>query len=96
VVVGQFDSQFSPATFGDVVFTMPGFIDAQHAVVWKVNAEGITLWAVHGASSWWDNLVAVAVDGAGAVVATGQGLTLVHFSAELERFVWDMGRVGIV
>jgi len=26
-----------------------------------------------------------------AVAAAGQGLTLVHFSAQLERFVWDRG-----
>jgi hypothetical protein len=29
--------------------------------------------------------------GAAEAAAAGQGLTLVHFSAQLERFVWDRG-----
>ena len=35
---------------------------------------------------------------ASATVAVEQGLTLVHFSAQLERFLWDRGtlRVGVV
>jgi hypothetical protein len=35
--------------------------------------------------------VAVRGDGGGVEAADQQGLTLVHVSAQLERFVWDRG-----
>jgi len=43
VAAGFFSS--SPATFGGVALTTAGGYDA---VLWKVNAEGTTLWAVRG------------------------------------------------
>jgi len=58
----------SPATFGGVVLSTT---DEEKAVVWKMNAEGTTLWAVHGSSSGDVMLYGVAVDGARAVVAAG-------------------------
>ena len=50
----------SPATFGAVALTNAGIWDA---VLWKVDAEGTTLWAVRGGGSGLDRLYAVAVDG---------------------------------
>jgi len=66
VAAGWFDS--SPATFGGVVLTSAGGDDA---VVWKLSAEGTTLWAVRGGGTSEDRVNSVAVDGVGAVVAAG-------------------------
>jgi len=66
VAAGYFTS--SPATFGGVALTTAGSYDL---VVWKVSAEGTTLWAVRGGGTNLDYVQAVAVDGANAVVAAG-------------------------
>jgi len=66
VAVGFFSS--SPATFGGVALTTAGSDDA---VLWKMNAEGTTLWAVRGGGTSNERLEGVAVDGANAVVAAG-------------------------
>jgi len=60
VAAGSFSS--SPAMFGGVALTHAGGGDA---VLWKLSAEGTTLWAVRGGGT----LQAVAVDSANAVVA---------------------------
>jgi len=67
VAAGRFSS--NPATFGDVALARTGYGAA--AVVWKVSAEGTTLWAVRGGGTDSAYLKAVAVDGMGAVVAAG-------------------------
>jgi len=66
VAAGSFAS--SPATFGGVVLTR---YFGDDALLWKLSAEGTTLWAVRGGGSNHDFLNGVAVDGAGAVVAAG-------------------------
>jgi len=66
VAAGNFGS--SPATFGNLALTPAGGYDA---VLWKMNAEGTTLWAARGGGTSYEYMLAVAVDGAGAVVAAG-------------------------
>ena len=69
VAAGYFSSY--PAAFGDVELNPAGNYDA---VLWKVNAEGTTLWAVRGAGTSNEKLNGLAVDranGANAVVAAG-------------------------
>jgi hypothetical protein len=66
VAAGYFYS--STATFGHVALARAGSYDA---VLWKLNAEGTTLWAVRGGGTGSDRLYGVAVDGTGAVVAAG-------------------------
>jgi len=40
----------------------------------------------------WDNAAVTGSDGMRlSAMGTGQGLTLLHFSAQLERFLWDGG-----
>ena len=75
VAAGSFYS--SSATFGGVVLTNAGSRDA---LVWKMSAEGTTLWAVRGGGTSTDRLYGVAVDGTGAVVAAG------YFSSSLATF----------
>jgi hypothetical protein len=59
--------------------------------------EKLTATLAPEAVPWTNTLIAVAADGSAAVSTHGsttpgnQGLTLVHFSAQLERFVWDGG-----
>ena len=67
VAAGDFVS--STATFGGVALTSAGGADA---LLWKINAEGTTLWAVRGGGTSSDQLHGVAVDGSGAVVAAGR------------------------
>jgi len=61
--------RYTLATFGDVALTTVG----TESVLWKMSAEGTTLWAVGGGGGG----TSVVADGANAVVAAGQGLTLV-------------------
>jgi len=61
----------SLATFGGEVLTNSGSYDTHDAVLWKVSAEGTTLWAMRGGGTGDDLLQAVAADGAGSVVAAG-------------------------
>jgi len=61
----------SPATFGDRVLTKVGTGSSGDAVLWKLNAEGTTLWAIRAGGTSSDQLHGVAVDGAGASVAAG-------------------------
>jgi len=91
VAAGSFDT--SPATFGGVALTNGG------GVVWKVDAEGSTLWAVSGGSA----IYSVAVDGAGAVVAAGHfgtaatfgGMALTAASGNYDEvFLWKMSGQG--
>ena len=70
VAAGVFKS--SPATFGGVALTPAGSSDA---FVWKVSAEGTTLWAVRGGGLSSDYLNGVAVDATNAVVAAGHSLS---------------------
>jgi len=67
VATGYFKS--SMAMFGDVALTTAGGYDA---FLWKLSAEGTTLWAVRGGGTSWDRLKGVAVDSANAVVAAVQ------------------------
>jgi len=69
VVVGHFVS--SSATFGDETVDNVGDAGTKDASLWKLSAEGTTLWAVGGGGASSTSLKAVAVDGAGAVVAAG-------------------------
>lgn len=62
----------APATFGDVVVNTTG------PVVWKLSAEGTTMWAFHGGGdrrsaylSAGDTLSGVAVGTSGTIVAAG-------------------------
>jgi len=57
------------ATFGGVALTSAG--GDGDAIMWKVNAEGTTRWAVRGGGTGDDRLRGVAVDGEGAVKAAG-------------------------
>ena len=66
VATGSFYS--SATTFGGVSLTNAGRYDA---VVWMLSGEGTTLWAVRGGGTSSDYMRAVAVDGAGAVLAAG-------------------------
>jgi len=63
VAVGYIES--SPSTLGDVELTPAGSYDG---LLWKLNSEGTTLWAVRGGGTGFDQLYGVAVDAAGAVV----------------------------
>ena len=80
VAAGEFNT--SPSTFGGVTLTTTGdgndAGNGPDAVLWKIETDGTTLWAVGGGSTGYsDNLYGVAVDGtdavdsAGAVVAAG-------------------------
>jgi len=70
VAVGSLSN--SPGTFEDRVLTKAGTgYDDTDAVMWKLNAEGTTLWAIRGGGTGSDELYGVAVDGAGASVAVG-------------------------
>jgi len=69
-VVAAGDFNTSPSTFGGVTLTTAG--DGPDAVLWKMNTDGTTLWAVGGGGTGYsDNLYGVAVDGTDAVVAAG-------------------------
>ena len=76
VAAGTFQS--TTATFGDVALTLAGSSDT---VLWKLNKEGTTLWAVRGGgTNGAAALKDVTVDGVGAVVAAG------YFSATTATF----------
>ena len=88
----------STATFGGVVLTTAGSYDA---ILWKLNAQGTTLWAVRGGGTSTDELWGVAVDGAGAVVAAGYikssqatfgGVTLTN--AQNNAILWKVSAEG--
>ena len=68
VAAGSFTS--SPATFGDVVLTSAG---STASLLWKLNAEGTTLWAVSGVhrSIVAATLTSVDVYSGGEVVTVG-------------------------
>ena len=68
VVAAGYSYDF-PVTFGGVVLISTDTI--YDAILWKVSAEGTTLWAVRGGGGYGDTVKGVAVDGAGAVVAAG-------------------------
>ena len=62
----------APATFGDVVVSTTG------PVVWKLSAQGTTMWAFHGGGdrrsaylTTGDTLSSVAVGTAGTIVVAG-------------------------
>jgi len=93
------------ATFGDVALTNAGSTSSysrSDVVVWKLNAEGTTLWAVRGGGTGSDNLQAVAVDGAGAVVAAGYfynsiatfGDTALTSAGGWDTVVWKLNARG--
>jgi hypothetical protein len=65
VVTGYFQS--SVATFGDKVLSGT----SSTAVVWKLDSEGTTMWAVAGGGTGSDYLNGVAVDRMGNVFAVG-------------------------
>jgi len=58
LAAGNFDS--SPATFGGVTLTTAGSAlssdENVNAVLWKVNGDGTTVWAVRGGGSSVDYL----------------------------------------
>ena len=97
VAAGYFQS--STATFGSVALTRAG---SYNAVVWKLSAEGTTLWAVRGGGTLEDDLNGVAVDGAGAVVAAGHfrsslvtfGDVALNSAGGLDAMVWKMSFEG--
>jgi len=70
LAAGNFES--SPATFGAVKLTLAGSAlssdDNVNAVLWKVNGDGSTMWAVRGGGASVDYLYGVAVDESDAVV----------------------------
>jgi len=66
VAAGSFGGYIPSATFGGITLGSAGGSDA---VVWKLSAEGTTLWAVRGGGSNYDSVQALAVDSANAVVA---------------------------
>jgi len=82
VATGEFTTSTSPytATFGGVVLTNAAVSYSSDAVVWKIDADGTTLWAVSGGGTNNDELTGVAVDSANAVVAAG------YFSSDYATF----------
>jgi len=97
VAAGHFKD--GTATFGSVALTSTGNYDA---VVWKMSADGTTLWAVRGGGTGNDKVFGVAVDAAGAVVAAGDlassestfgGVALTTAGAN-EAVVWKMSADG--
>ena len=71
---GYFGSSlYSSVTFGSVVlYSSVTYVAGSYTgVVWKMSGEGTTLWAVRGGGTSRDAMQAVAVDGAGGVVAAG-------------------------
>ena len=104
VVAGYFGR---PATFGGVALTTNrGGGGALDPVVWKMSADGTTLWAVRGGGTSDDELSGVIVDGAGAVVALGYfesstatfgGVALTNERPNnwgAEAVVWKMSAAG--
>jgi len=98
VAAGYFYS--SSATFGGVTLTNAGSSDA---VLWKMSAEGTTLWAVRGGGTSSDQLYGVTVDGAGAVLAAGSfgsssatfgGVALTNAGSGNDAVVWKMSGEG--
>jgi hypothetical protein len=75
VAVGFFKS--TTPTFGGVELTNAGSADA---VVWKMSADGTTLWAVRGGGSNGEYTYAIAVDASNAVVVSG------HFKNSASTF----------
>jgi hypothetical protein len=62
-------------TFGSVTLTWVTGSAGTYtdAVVWKLNGQGTTKWAVRGGGAGEDSLTGVAADDARGVVAIGQG-----------------------
>jgi hypothetical protein len=97
-VVGAGYFSGSLAMFGDVALTATG----GPAIVWKVSAEGTTLWAVRGGGTSIDSLKGVAVDGAGGVVAAGYvssfsatfGAVVLTGAGDLDAVVWKASGEG--
>lgn len=63
---GSYDAY--PGTFGGVILPAASGSDA---VLWKLNSDGTTLWALQGGGQYSDEIRSVAVDHVGAVVAAG-------------------------
>ena len=84
VAAGEFVSP--TATFGGVALTSASGADA---LLWKMNAQGTTMWAVRGGGGKYDQLFGVAAGIAGAVVATGGvcQITPARSSSTLETLV---------
>jgi len=75
VAVGHSDSD--TATFGGVVLTNNDVSsNVGDAVVWKMSADGTTLWAVRGGGTRADYVIALATDSANAVVVAGHFYSL--------------------
>jgi len=109
LAAGKFNT--SPSTFGGVTLTTAGdgndAGDGPDAVLWKMDTDGITLWAVGGGGTGYsDNLYGVAEDGtdavdsAGAVVAAGSfdsstatvgGVALTNAAVPTPRCSYDAG-----
>jgi len=61
----------------------------QHTVrVWEARAQGLEVVTLLGHT---EEVRSCAWSPDGAQLASGQGLTLVHFSAQRKRFMWDRG-----
>jgi len=75
VAAGFFKS--STSTFGGVELSNAGSADA---VVWKMSADGTTLWAVRGGGSNGDYAKAIAADASNAVIVSG------HFKNSASTF----------
>jgi hypothetical protein len=96
----------SAATFGGVTLPVASGSDA---VLWKLQADGTTLWALRGGGQYNDEIRSVAVDHAGAVVAagnvqifgTGATMTFGHVtfsrssaSGATKPFLWKVNGAG--
>jgi len=106
VAAGNFDS--SSATFGTMVvssFVTSAEYNHQAAFVWKLSAEGTTLWAVSGGGmdeGSFDSMTGVAVDGSGDIVAAGYfssptvtfGTTVLASAGVSDAVVWKLGATG--
>ena len=98
VAAGYCQTASGARTFGSEVLINPSDL------VWKVNDEGTTLWAVSGGRSTSESLQGVAVDGAGSVVVAGSlyyspatfgGVVLVTTTAgSRDAVLWKMSAKG--
>ena len=70
-------AQTNTATFGSEVVTSSG---SEDTVLWKINSQGTTLWAVFAGGGGSDSLRGVDVDEFGDIVTAG------HFSSTLSSF----------
>lgn len=96
----------SPSTYGGAIVPVASAADA---VLWKLNGDGTTLWALRGGGQYSDDIRSVAVDHVGAAVAAGNvqifgdgaSVTFGHVSFSrsssaggMKPFLWKVNEAG--